>query len=89
MIEARAFRKFIGIYCLLKSECLSANIKLTIHKTPIRLVMAYACPTWELAADTCLLKLQRVQKKVLHTTVNFRRCTPVRDLHTAFNLPYV
>jgi hypothetical protein len=36
-----------------------------------------------------LKKLQRKQNKVLRTTANFPRCTPVRDLHTAFNLPYV
>jgi hypothetical protein len=30
-----------------------------------------------------------MQNKVLRTTGNFPRCTPVRDLHTAFNLPYV
>jgi hypothetical protein len=42
--------------------------------------MTYACPTWELAADTCLLKLQRMQ--------NVPRCTRVRCLHAAFNLSY-
>jgi hypothetical protein len=73
----------------MNSECLSANIKLTLHKARIRSVMTHACPTWELAADTYLLKLQRLQNKVLHTTGNFPRCTPVRDLHTIFNLPYV
>jgi hypothetical protein len=36
-----------------------------------------------------LLKLQRLQNKVLRTIRNFPRCTPVRDLRTAFNLPYV
>jgi hypothetical protein len=35
------------------------------------------------------LKLQRMQNKVLRTIENFPRCTPVGDLHTAFNLPYV
>jgi hypothetical protein len=51
--------------------------------------MTYACPAWEVVADKYLLKLQRMQYKVLRTTVNFPRCTPVRDLHIAFNLPYV
>jgi hypothetical protein len=37
----------------------------------------------------CVLKLQRLQKKVLLTIGNLPRCTPVRDLHTAVNLPYV
>jgi hypothetical protein len=87
MIEAKVFRTFIRIY--LKSERLSAKIKLTLHKALIRKVIMYACPAWELAADTYLLKLQRLQKKVLRTIGNFPRCTPVRDTHTAFNLSYV
>jgi hypothetical protein len=51
--------------------------------------MTYACPAWELAADTYHLILQRLQNKVLHTIGNFPRRTPVRYLHTAFDLPYV
>jgi hypothetical protein len=39
MTEAKAFRTFIRIYSLLKSERLSANIKLTLHKALIRSVM--------------------------------------------------
>jgi hypothetical protein len=48
--------------------------------------MTYYCSTWELTADTYLLKLQRMQNKVLRTIGNFLRCTPVQDLHAAFNL---
>jgi hypothetical protein len=51
--------------------------------------MAYACPVWEFEADTHLLKLQRLKNKVLRITGNFPRRIPVRDLNTAFNLPYV
>jgi hypothetical protein len=51
--------------------------------------MTYACSAWELAADAYLLKLQLLQNKVLCTIGNFPRCTPVGDLHTVFNLPYV
>jgi hypothetical protein len=81
-MEANAFRTFIGIYSLLKSERLSAKIKLTFHKARIRTVLTYACPAWELAADTYLIKLQRLQNKVLHTIGNFPKYTPVRNLHT-------
>jgi hypothetical protein len=70
------------IYSLFKSERLSMNIKLTLHKTLIRSVITFACPAFELAADTHLLKLLRLQNKVLRTTGNFPRCTPVRDLHS-------
>jgi hypothetical protein len=44
---------------------------------------------WELAADTCLLKLQRMKNKVLRNIENFPRCTTVRDFHTVFSLPYI
>jgi hypothetical protein len=46
-------------------------------------------PAWEFAANTHRLKLQRLQNKVLRTIGNFPRCTPVRELHKAFNVPYV
>jgi hypothetical protein len=40
-------------------------------------------------AETHLIKLQRLQNKVLRTIGNFPRHTPVRELHVAFNIPYV
>jgi hypothetical protein len=61
MVEAKAFRAFIGVYSLFKSEPLSANIKLTLHNALIESVMTYACPAWEFSADTHPLKLQRLQ----------------------------
>jgi hypothetical protein len=89
MIEAKASRKFFRTYSPFKSERLSPNIKLTLHKALIRSVMTYACPAWEFAADTHLVKLQSLQNKVLRTTGNFRRRTPVREMGMAFHLPYV
>jgi hypothetical protein len=71
MIEAKAFRTFIRIYSLFKSVRLSANIKLTLHKALIRSVMTYACPAWEFAAECHLLKLQRLQNRVLGTNWQF------------------
>jgi hypothetical protein len=51
--------------------------------------MTYVCHDWEFAVDYHPLKLQRLQKKLLRTTGNFGRRTPVRDLHMAFKLPYI
>jgi hypothetical protein len=51
--------------------------------------MTYACPAWEFSADTHLIKLQRLQNKVLRTIGSFPRCTPVREMHMVFYLPYV
>jgi hypothetical protein len=51
--------------------------------------MTYARPAWEFAADTHLMKLQRLQNKVLRTIGNLPRRTPVRDLHIAFKISYV
>jgi len=44
---------------------------------------------WEFAADSYLLKLQRLQNKDVRTTNNLPRRTPTRDLHMAFNIPYL
>jgi hypothetical protein len=71
----------------LKSERLSTNIKLTLHTALIRSIMTQACPTWELAAETYLLKLQRMQNKFLPIIAIFPRCTPVHDLLKASSLP--
>jgi hypothetical protein len=60
MIEAKAFRTFIRIYSLFKSERLSTIFKLTLHEDFSKSVMTYACPTWEFEAESHLLKLQRL-----------------------------
>jgi hypothetical protein len=46
-------------------------------------------PAWEFAADTHVMKLQRLQNKALRTIGNYPRRTPVRDLRMTFKLPYV
>jgi hypothetical protein len=51
--------------------------------------MTYACPAWEFAADNYLLKLQSLQNSVLRTIGHFPRRTPVREIHVAFEIPYV
>jgi hypothetical protein len=87
IIEAKAFRTFVRNCSRFKSERLRANIKLTTDKALIRLVMTYACPASELAADSYLLKLQRLQNKVLRTTGNFQGahrsaiCTRLSSFH--------
>jgi hypothetical protein len=51
------------------------------YKALIRSVTTYACPTWKYAADTHLLKLQRLQ--------NIDRCRAVSELHVDFKIPYM
>jgi hypothetical protein len=89
MIEAKAFRTLIITYSLFKNEQLSANIKLTLHKALIISIITYACPSWEFVADTHLLKLKRLKKKVLRTTDSFPRRTTIRDFFFAFQIHFV
>jgi hypothetical protein len=51
--------------------------------------MTYACPAWKFAVETYLLKLQRLQNKVLRNIGSFPRRKSVRDMHMAFQIPYV
>jgi hypothetical protein len=46
-------------------------------------------PRLDIAADTYILKLQRMQNRVLRTIGNSPRLAPVPDLHMAFRLPFV
>jgi hypothetical protein len=56
VIEAKAFRTFIRVYSIFRSERLSANIKLALHKALIRSVMTYACPAWQKTCIYCKRK---------------------------------
>jgi hypothetical protein len=71
------------------SGLLSVGTELTLYKALIGSTQTYACPAWKFTADSYLLKLQRLQNKVLHTTGNLLRRTPPRDLHVAFKIPYL
>jgi hypothetical protein len=48
--------------------------------------MTYACPIWEYAADVGLLKLQRLQNRVLSAVRNLQRRILLRELHVAFKI---
>jgi hypothetical protein len=73
----------------MKSEKLSVKTKMTLYKALIRSKMTYACPAWETAAVTHLMKLERLQKKVFRVIGGIPRRTPIRYMHTDFQIPYV
>jgi len=89
LIVTKALRTFVQIYSLLKIEKLSDKANMTLYKALIRSKMTYACPAWETAADTHLIKLQRLQNKVLRLIGDLPRRTPMRYMHTEFQIPYV
>jgi hypothetical protein len=87
--ESKAFRIFIRIYSIFIRECLSANVKITLHKALIRSVMTYACSAWELEANTYLFKFAAPAKQdySLHWKFSEVHSGP-RFVHGS-NLPYV
>jgi hypothetical protein len=46
--------------------------------------MTYACPTREYTADAYLLKLQRLQNRVLHASGHLDRRALIREMHYFF-----
>jgi hypothetical protein len=87
--SAKALGTYMRSYSIFKSKHMSANIKLIVYRALIRSIVTYAYPTWESAAVTHLMKLQRLQNRVLRAIGNHDRRTPVHDLHLAFKVPYV
>jgi hypothetical protein len=51
--------------------------------------MTHACLSWKFAADIHILKLVRSQNSVFFTTGKFPWSTQVRELHMAFQMPYI
>jgi hypothetical protein len=51
--------------------------------------MTYACPAWEFAADAHLMKFQCLKNKVLRTIGKSPKCTPISELHMAFQVSYI
>jgi hypothetical protein len=88
-IFTKALRTFVQINVLTKSERLSIKSKMTLYKELVRSKMTYACPTWESAADTHLMKLQHLQNKILWVTGGFPRRTLTHYMHMAFQIPYI
>jgi hypothetical protein len=60
-VATKALQTFIQHSSLLKSERLNATAKLTLYEALIRFTVTYACTALEFAADSHLLKLQRLQ----------------------------
>jgi hypothetical protein len=88
-VATEAYGSFIRLYSLFKSDRISTNSRLTFHKALIMSIMTYVWPAWEFTAHTHLMKLQRLQNKVLRTIGNFPRNTPIHDMHISFQIPYV
>jgi hypothetical protein len=90
MIETKAFGTFIRIYSLFRCELLSANIQLNPLQGTDQISSDLRFSRLGISGrDTYLLKVLRMQNKVLLTIGNFPSHTSVRDMHTAVNLPYV
>jgi hypothetical protein len=68
---------------------LSASIKLTLHKALFSSITTDAYPVRQFAADTYVLKVQRLERKVIRTTDKFPKRTPIREMHVAFKIPHV
>jgi hypothetical protein len=65
------------------------HLRYPTSKALIRSVMTYACPSCDFAADTHLFILKLLQNKVLRTFGKFPRNTLLREMHMAFQVPYI
>jgi hypothetical protein len=86
---AKAFGTYIRPYSIFKSMRFNVNIRLIVFRALIRSITINACPTWEFAADSDLLKLQCLQNRILRPIGGLDRRTPVRDSLVEFKIPHV
>jgi hypothetical protein len=93
MIEAKAFRIFIRIYSLFKCKRLSANIKIIYPQGTDQIYNDLRLSCLGISVRSLPLKIAVHEKEgsvhyckfcKVHTGPRF-----ARDLHTAFNIPYV
>jgi hypothetical protein len=62
---------------------------MTLYKALIRSKKTYACPGWDSAADTHLMKIQRLQNNVLRVIGGLPRRTPTRYMNVELQILYV
>jgi hypothetical protein len=84
----KTLRTCIRACFILKNERLITDMTQILYKTAIRWVMVYSCPSWECTADAHLLKLQRLQMRVVRAN-NLDRRRTFRRPHVPFNIRYV
>jgi hypothetical protein len=88
-IEERCFLRSAP-RALLRNGAVNITAAVNQHATTEGAVFAIrAAPRLYNEGLTHLMKLQLLQNRVLHAIGNLDTCTPVRDLHLAFKIPYV
>lgn len=68
---------------------LSVENKILIFKAALRPIYTYACPIFADIAKTHLMKLQRIQNKILKMILNLPWYTPTQDIHQTNNIEMV
>jgi hypothetical protein len=82
----KASGRLAYLKCLLLSEQLNTETKVTLYKMLIRPILTYAIQAWAFAPDTYFKKVQRFQNRVLKLITNAPRYTRMSDLHTRLNI---
>ena len=68
---------------------LSVENKILIFKVVLRPIYTYACPIFTDIAKTHLMKLQRIQNKILKMILNLPWYTSTQDIHQTNNIEMV
>jgi hypothetical protein len=85
MIKAKAFRTYISTYSVFKSERLSTNNKLNLHKALMRNIMTYACPALSLRRQPSTEIAAPAKQNSPHHW-KFSKAHTIHDLHMDFKL---
>lgn len=88
-LNHKAIGNLITLYPIFKNKFLNVHSKLILYKSLVRSAFSYACPVWSMTCQTNLNKLQTTQNKFLRIIGNFRKFTPISEMHESLNVELV
>lgn len=89
-VLAKTNKQYGAIYPLLnKNSKINLRTKTNIYKSLLRPVLTYGAPSWCTASKTHLIKIQRMQNKILKTIANTPRHALNRVLHNDLEIPTI
>ena len=90
LIKANVMKMLGMLYCLIgRRSIMNIKNKMIIYNVIVKALMLYAAPVWSNTTASNILKLQRVQNRIVRMMINAKPRDKNVDIHQRLNLKYV